>query len=348
MIAALFTGLVERGVDVETNVAARELVCVNGSAVGVEVAGLHGPESIGARCGVVLACGGFEWNDEMVNGFIGERIRPLSPPYNEGDGHRMAMKAGARLANMRYHWGQPALQDPTKEFEGKPFVEMASSRGAAGTLIVNRHGVRIANEALAYHDLARSFGDYDTRTTSFPNDPPVWMIFDERVKRSTYILPSLPPGEPLPDWIAHAATLAALAVRIGVDPEALHQTVARYNAFCRQLCDGEFGRGTAWYEAFKSGGPTPERSLRSLEQAPYYAVELHNGTLGTNGGPMIDENARVLGYDGRVVDGLYAAGNAAAGIFGPAYPGAGATLGPASTFGYLAGRHVANAVPRVV
>ena len=88
--------------------------------------------------------------------------------------------------------------------------------------------------------------------------------------------------------------------------------------------------------------------MRAVGQAPFYAIPLVNGALGTNGGMVIDAHARVRSMRGGVVPGLYAAGNASASVFGPAYPGGGATIGPALTFGYLAGRHAAAQPARAI
>ena len=130
---------------------------------------------------------------------------------------------------------------------------------------------------------------------------------------------------------------------IGVDPDTLEATVARWNEQVAAGEDPDFHRGTVRFESHMSGSfPTPERTLGSIETAPFYAMPLYDGTLGTNGGPRIDEHARVLRHDGSPIPGLYAAGNASASVFGPAYPGGGATIGPALTFGYLAGRHAAS------
>ena len=115
LVASLFKGLIDRGVDVKTGTAAQELVVVDGEVIGLRTRGAG--ELIGAR-GVVLACGGFEWNEEMVRAFIGQELMPMSPPHNEGDGHRMAMEAGAELGNMTSFWGQPAILEPDVEFEG--------------------------------------------------------------------------------------------------------------------------------------------------------------------------------------------------------------------------------------
>lgn len=153
---------------------------------------------------------------------------------------------------------------------------------------------------------------------------------------------SMVPGGAIPEWVESAPTLRELAGRIAIDPDALERTVSRFNLLASEGEDLDFHRGTVWWEAFMSGGPSAEKCLGPLDAAPFYAVRIYDGALGTQGGPLTDRHARVLRYRGGVVDGLYAAGNASASVFGPAYPGGGATIGPALTFGYLAGQHVAT------
>jgi 3-oxosteroid 1-dehydrogenase len=281
----------------------------------------------------------------MVRAFIGREVFPLSPPHNEGDGHRMAMEAGAALANMTSFWGQPALLDPEVEFEGEALYQMGSSRSAKGVILVNRTGKRFVNEGVTYQDFPKALGAYDPVALDYPTEN-VWMIFDQSTKDRTVILPSILPGTPAPEWMAHAPTIRALAEAIGLDADALEATVARWNEQVAAGDDPDFHRGTVRFEAHMSGSfPTPAGSMGTIADAPFYAMPLYDGTLGTNGGPRIDEHARVLRPDGAPIPGLYAAGNASASVFGPAYPGGGATIGPALTFGYLAGRHAASRAP---
>ncbi len=378
MVAALFKGLLDRAVEVVTGAPARQLVVVDGAVVGVEAVdgavlaveplagggsvgpggsgGLAGggseagrPLLVGARRGVVLACGGFEWNEAMVEAFIGAAIEPLSPPHNTGDGHLMAMEAGAELANMTSHWGQPAILEPGVSFEGRPMLQMGSLRSVPGVIVVNKHGRRFVNEGVTYQDYPKVLAAFDPVALDYPNEAPHWMVFDQRVKDTAMVLPSVLPGSPAPGWIPRAGDIAGLARCIGVEPAALEATVARWNQLVAAGEDTDFQRGTTAFEAQMTGHlPTPGTSLAAIEKPPFYAVQLRNGTLGTNGGPRIDANGRVRRARGGVVPGLYAAGNAAASVFGPAYPGGGATLGPALTFGYLAGRHVAARPARPV
>ncbi len=345
LVAALYRGLLDRQVPVEPATPVDELVVEDGVVTGLRTRPLDGPSQlIGARRGVVLACGGFEWNRTMVQAFIGEPIVPMSPPHNEGDGHRMALEAGALLGNMTSYWGQPAIHDPAVEFEGRPMIQMGGSRAFPGIIVVNRAGRRFVNEASSYQDFPRVVDAFDPLTVDYANQDH-WMVFDQRVKDQATILPSLPPGSPAPAWIARGDTLRDLAAAAGIDPDGLEAGVARWNAQVAAGRDDDFGRGTLWFEAYMTGGPDPQACLQPVATGPFYAVKMVHGALGTNGGARIDADGRVLHMRGGVIDGLYAAGNASANVLGSSYPGGGATLGPALTFGVLAGRHAGARTP---
>jgi len=349
LVASLYKGLVDRGVEVLTATAADELVMSGGEVTGVVCRTAGGAVALGARRGVVLASGGFEWNDAMVQAFIGTSLLPLGPPSNEGDGLRMAMEAGARLANMSSFWGQPAVLEPGFVYDGREIPQMASFRSTPGVIVVNRYGRRFVNEAATYQDFPKVLGAFDPSTVDYPNQGHHWAVFDQGVKDRAFVLPSVPPGQPAPDWVLRADSIRELAGEIDVDPGELEATVARWNANVAAGEDPDFRRGTLRFETHMSGvGPSPAQVLAPVEQPPFYAVELRNGTIGTNGGVLVDRDGRVRAYRDAVIPGLYAAGNAAASVFGPAYPGGGATLGPAMTFGYLAGKHVSGRERRVV
>lgn len=346
MVSALYRGLVDRGVEVRTSTPVIDLVGRRDDVLGVtaeRTGDMRRTTRIAATQGVVLASGGFEWSKELVRDFIGAPLDPLSPPGNDGDGLRMGMAAGARIANMTSFWGQPAVLEPGFEYEGREMVQMASFRSSPGVIVVNRHGRRFVNEGATYQDFPKVLQHFDPVAVDYPNQPPIWAVWDQRTKDRTVILPSVLPGRPAPEWIAQAGNIRELARKISVDPEQLERTVGRWNKQVAEGSDSDFQRGTLRFETHMSGhGPTPAHVLAPVEVPPFYAVELRNGTIGTNGGLVIDGNGRVRSYTGTSIHGLYAAGNVAASIFGPAYPGGGATLGPALTFGYLAGRDVAE------
>ncbi|MDE3207100.1 MAG: FAD-binding protein [Acidobacteriota bacterium] len=340
LIARLFKGLLERGVEVLLESPARSLVIgAQGEVTGVRAERDGRPWIVGARKGVVLACGGFEWNPELVKAHIGYDVKPLSPPNNVGDGLTMATQAGARLANLDSYWGTPAMFDPEITRDGEMVPQFEWGRGAPSSIVVNRKGRRFANEALPYNDFPKAFGQYDPQTVEFPNQGPGFLIFDATVRTSQRIL-SMFPGQPDPDWVACADSIGDLAERIGVDRASLEATVDRYNDHARRGEDPDFRR-------HEVGLMAPGR-VAPIEQPPFYAVEIHPGALGTNGGPQIDRDGRVRRSGGGVVEGLYAAGNTAANVFGWAYPSGGGTIGNGMVFGFRAGRHAAAQPSRTV
>ncbi|MBO0732428.1 MAG: FAD-dependent oxidoreductase [Acidimicrobiaceae bacterium] len=329
LIARLFKGLLERGVETRLETPVRSLVTNDdGAVVGVVAPSLR----VGARKGVVLACGGFEWNPELVRAHIGYDVQPLSPPNNVGDGLRMAAQAGAQLANLGSYWGTPVMFDPDITRDGRLVPQFEWGRGAPASIVVNRKGQRFANEALPYNDFPKAFGVYDPDAVEFPNAGPGYLIFDRSVRDTQRIL-SMLPGQPDPQWVVKAATIGELADRIGIDPVTLEATVERYNGQAAQGEDVDFHR-------HKVGLMAPGQ-VAPIKEPPFYAVEIYPGALGTNGGPQIDRHGQVRKLGGGVVSGLYAAGNTAANAFGWAYPSGGGTLGNGIVFGYLAGRHVA-------
>jgi len=332
LIGALMKGLLDRGVDTWIETRARELVIRDGAVIGLRCERNGEPLRVGARRGVVLACGGFEWNRDLVRAHIGYDLYPVSPPNNVGDGLRLAMQAGAELANMGSYWGTGAMIDPTLLRDGAPYPQFDAARGAPGSLIVNQHGRRFVNEAVPYNDFPRAFATFDPVRVAFANPAPAWQIFDHRLKESMPIL-SMQPGAPAPAWVPQAPGIRELAARIGVDPEALDATVRRFNEHAARGEDPDFRRHEIGLQ--RAVAPRP------LDTPPFYALAIYPGTLGTNGGPKIDADARVVRPGGGAVPGLYAAGNTAANAFGWAYPSGGGTLANAMTFGYRAGRHAA-------
>jgi succinate dehydrogenase/fumarate reductase flavoprotein subunit len=336
LIGALFRGLLDRGAEAWLGTRVRELVIVDASAIGVRCEQGGRSLRVGARQGVVLAAGGFEWSPELVRAHIGYALHPLSPPHNTGEGLLLALQAGAELANMGSYWGTGVMYDPTVVQDGRPIAQFDQARGLPGTLIVNSHGKRFVNEAVPYNDFPRAFGSFDPVRVDFANHSPAWQVFDQRLKDAMPIL-SLEPGKPAPEWVAQAPTLRGLGARIGVDPAALEASVARFNEHAARGEDPDFRRHEIGFQRVVPPRP--------LDTPPYYALPIYPGTLGTNGGPRIDADGRVARSGGGAIPGLYAAGNTAANAFGWAYPSGGGTLGNGMTFGFRAGRHAA-AQPR--
>lgn len=350
LAGSLFKAVLDRGIETRLQTAGRELISNdNGDIVGIRAEYEGEDQFIGARKGVVIATGGFEWNKELVRSFLkGEITHPLSPPGNDGDGLIMAMEAGAALRNMTEAWWSPAFVDPTMEYEGHVFNQIDSqARTMANSMIVNKLGKRFVNEGSSYMDLPKSFYSYDQNTQTWPNEPPVWFIFDQRLKDRTLIV-TMAPGEPAPDWVDQADSVRELAEKIDIDPDALETSVNRFNENAKKHEDPDFNRGSLHYEHFTTGFGGIENKIGSIEEGPFYALPIYYGALGTNGGPRINEHAQVINLRGEVIKGLYSAGNAAMSIFGPSYPSAGATIGPALTFGYLSGIHVGKVESKAI
>jgi len=258
----------------------------------------------------------------------------------------MAMEAGAALGNMSEAWWYPTMQDPTFEYEDRVMNQLGGGRMGPNSIIVNGKAKRFVHEGTTYNDLPKSFFEYDPVNVEWPNEKNNWMIFDQQLKDSQMII-TMMPGEDAPDWVDKADSIKELAEKIGLDPETLEETVNRWNAQCEAGEDTDFHRGTTFFEGLYQGGGSIECNLGKIEKGPFYAVPVYFGALGTNGGPRINENGQVLSLRGKTINGLYAAGNAAMGIFGQSYLSAGGTIGPAITFGYLAGLAVGQVKNKV-
>lgn len=338
LIASLVKGCLDRDIEIITETPGKELVLNDdGDVIGL-VAEQNGEKLyIGTSNGVVLASGGYEWNKELIKTFLkGEITHPLSPGGNEGDGLIMAMEAGAALGNMSEAWWYPAMQDPTLEYEDRVLNQTGGGRSGPNSIIVNSKAKRFTNEGTTYNDMPRAFYTYDPVNVDWPNEKDNWMVFDQQLKDSQMII-TMMPGEEAPEWVPQAESIKELAEKIGLDPAALEETVNRWNAQCEAGEDTDFQRGTTFFEGLYVGGGSVEANLGKIEKAPFYAVPVYRGALGTNGGPRINENGQVISLRGKPINGLYAAGNAAMAVLGPVYPSAGGTIGPALTFGYLAG-----------
>jgi succinate dehydrogenase/fumarate reductase flavoprotein subunit len=340
----LLKALLEREVAPRVEHPVRELVVEEGRVAGVRAEHAGAETFLRARRGVILASGGFEWSKELTAQFLGGVLtHPNSPPTNEGDGLRMAMSVGADLANMSEAWWCPSLVIPGEEYDGKQLHRGDFAiRSMPHSLIVNRRGRRFVNEAQNYNDLMKAFFAFEPNAYERPNLP-AWLVFDHAYVEK-YALMTVMPGQPVPEWVTRAETLEELAKLIGVDPRGLAQTVERFNGFAVEGKDPEHGRGESLYDHFY-GDPdhAPNPNLGTLTKKPFYALQVHPGAIGTKGGARVNGDAQVLRVDGTPIPGLYAAGNVMAGVTGAGYPGAGATIAAAMTFGWLAGRHASTA-----
>jgi 3-oxosteroid 1-dehydrogenase len=318
------------------------------AAAGARVSGVRvlrdgQPAVIAARRGVVLAAGGFERNAAMRSRY---QRAPAGTDWttgaagNTGDAIAAGQAAGAAVDLMDDAWWGPAIP-----LTGGPYFCLAE-RSLPGCLLVNDAGQRFVNESAPYVDAVHAMYDGDGDGRPFV---PAWLITDQRY-RDTYVFAGLAPRRPLPRrWYAAGAVfrddgLAGLAEQAAIDPAGLAATVARFNELAGSGRDTDFGRGDSAYDRYY-GDPRirPNPCLAALRRPPFYAVKIVPGDLGTKGGLRTDERARVLRPDGTAIGGLYAAGNTSAAVMGHSYAGAGATIGPAMTFGYIAALDLAGA-----
>lgn len=343
LAAGLRAGLASAGVPVWLDTPLTGLLISGGTVTGVQATRDGDPVTIRARRGVLLATGGFERNAAMRAEYQRQPIGTdwtVGSPGNTGDGIVAGQRAGGALDLMDDAWWGPSIP-----LTGGPFFCL-SERSLPGCILVNAAGQRFVNEAAPYVDAVHAM--YDRHTDDKPHIP-AWLIIDQRY-RNSYVFAGLPPRKPLPRrWYAagtvyRAGTLGDLAGQIGISADGLTETVERFNGFARSGKDEDFGRGDSAYDRYY-GDPRcrPNPNLAPLAQPPFYAIKIVPGDLGTKGGLRTDERARVLRQDGSPIPGLYAAGNASAAVMGHSYAGAGATIGPAMTFGYIAALEMAAA-----
>ncbi len=351
LIGRLLKACLDRDIELLLETSARELVNTEGRVTGVRVTKDGVDQTINAKRGVVLATGGFEWDEALKTTFMrGPLTAPASPPTNTGDGLKMALSAGAGLGNMTSAWWIPTLSMSGHKWpeNGAPQKEVQRSlpvlieRTLPHSLMVNRQGKRFCNEANNYSALAGAFQSFDPATYDYHNLPAYLIMDSQYVGR--YPIASVMPGDPLPDWIIQGADLPSLASTLGVDAEELEATVSTFNTHAADAKDPDFGRGESAYDRFYGDRSRPgaAATLGPVEVGPFYAVEINMGALGTNGGAKTNGTAQVLDVHGKVIPGLYGAGNVISNPTGSVYAGAGGTLGPTLTFGYIAGKSAAQ------
>jgi 3-oxosteroid 1-dehydrogenase len=344
-----------RGAELRLATALDELIVdKSGAVTGVKLSNMGRSYAIAARHGVILAAGGFEWNQQLRDRFypVPGLIRHSSTPEdgNRGEALIAAEKIGASTEHTEQGWWIPTTNFPSPGSNNFHETHQAAfDVGRPWSVCVNRNGVRFVNEATGYDSFGQAMVDDHQKTQA---NMPCWLIFDAKFRAKFSaggLMPTAHTSERrVPsDWWDHyvfrAPSIDALAKKIDVPSGALGDTVAKINAYSKTGVDPDFGRGGNIYDQF-FGDPTvgPNPNLGPLDTAPYYAVPINNGDLGTKGGVRCDARARVLDGTGQPIPNLYAAGNNAGSPFGDCYPGAGATIGPAMTFGFIAANDIAE------
>lgn len=331
LVVGLLRGCLQNGCTIWTDAPAGRLIVDGGRVAGVALEHGREPVEVHARNGVVLASGGFEWNEQMMaEHFPGPVEWTGSPSTNTGDGQRMAAAVGARLDRMDQAliFGTTAVP-----YEGQVRGAPAGDYYLPHSMIVNRHGRRFVNEKEMNIGLA--FDERDSETGE-PLHQPAWRIYDSQFA-SKYAM-ALPKTNDFAACVSDR-TLQGLARQISVDPAGLEETAARFSRFARAGLDEDFGRGDSFWDKYRMTDPSnePNPTLGTIEMPPFYAYPFKASVLGTKGGARTNARAQVVDQQGEVIPGLYAAGNVMANPFGSKAVGAGTTLGPCLTWGYICG-----------
>jgi 3-oxosteroid 1-dehydrogenase len=332
----------DAGVDIRTNAPVTGLLLEQDAVTGVLAQRDGKPWRVRAELGVLVNSGGFALNREMR-----ERYQPgTSPDWSnspEGDTGEMIeemLRLGAAPAQMEEFVGYQATLPPGRE-QGKMIPGAQGMTASPHAILVDGTGVRYMNEGGSYMAYCQGILARNKQVPAIPS----WAVFDSQYINK-YMLAGTMPGTEKPQrwydegYLKKADTVEDLARQIDVDPQTLGSTVARFNGFVANNRDEDFHRGDRAYDNWL-GDPLhrPSQTLGSIEQAPFYAIPVVPGDVGTFGGVLTDEHARVVRENGAVIAGLYATGVATGSVMGRFYPGAGASIGPGFTFGYIAARH---------
>ena len=331
------------GVDVRTSMPVTELLTAEGRVVGVRAGGNGGSLTFSSKLGVLVDAGGFARNQGLRDRYLPGTKTDWSNTVESdtGDLLEMMMTLGADTEGLGLLLGYQSMIPPGKEDDMiKPG---AQKQGAAPhSIVVDQTGVRYLNEGGSYVAFVKNMMD---RNAENPGSAlPSWIIMDAQAAKK-YGIAGVKKKATLQKWVESgylktADSPRALAEALNMDPATLSSTIERFNGMVEKQCDDDFARGKRAYDQWL-GDPynAPNASLGKLEVGPFYAVPVLPGDVSTLGGVVTDVHARVLTSDGEVIPGLYATGVAAASPFGQVYPGAGASIGPAYTFGYVAAGH---------
>lgn len=345
LTAGLFAGVLKAGVPIWTDTSLVRLLGTGDAVTGAVLNHDGGEIAITANRGVVLAAGGFDHSMEMRWKFQSESLGAnlsLGTKANTGDAIRVAQEFGADTALMDQAWWFPAVAP----LPGKAPAVMLAERSLPGSLIVNQHGQRFANESADYMSFGQRLLELENAGNGVES---MWIVFDQQYRNSYVFAAELFPRMAIPEsWYAagiavRADSLAELGMKMAVPADEFSATMRRFNENAFAGEDPDFGRGRGAYDRYY-GDPTvtPNPNLRPLQKGPFYAVKMVLSDLGTCGGLRADERARVLREDGTAIHGLYAIGNTAANAFGATYPGAGATIAQGLVYGYLAAKDAAG------
>jgi 3-oxosteroid 1-dehydrogenase len=341
LVGRLRLTMMKKNIPLWLNSPMISLIYENGKVLGALVEHEKKLVEVRASKGVLLAAGGFERNQELRDRYMEKPIDAkwtAGSPGNSGDCIQAGLSVGAGVDLMEDAWWMPS-----SILRGEPFVHVPDRAYPSG-IMVDMAGKRFMNESSPYTEAVHAM--YAHKVDGKPTVP-AWFIMDQQM-RSKYLWGNMMPGAKFPQdlyesgYVTSANSIPELAEKVKLPAEALEETVKRFNQFARNGNDEDFHRGDSAYDHYY-GDPAhkPNPNLGTVEKAPFYAIRIYPGDIGTKGGLLTDEQARVLGKDGTVIEGLFATGNTTASVMGNSYPGPGATIGPSMTFGYVAAKMVA-------
>ena len=349
LVASLRRSLMDRNVPLWLNSDFQDVLVEQGRVSGIKVLTGGKVLELTARRGVIFGSGGFEQNQTLREKFLPQpthtRWSATPPGNNTGAALEAGLNLGAATALMNWAWWAPTIAVPGEEKPRGVFAE----RAFPGAIVVNSLGQRFVNEAAPYLEFVDAM--YQDNRKSAGRSVPAWVIFDGHF-RFHYAMGPLMPAQVVPDtrlrkeWLNtvywKADSLQALAAQIDVDAAGLESTVHKVNQYAHTGVDLDFARGGNVFDRYYGDSNIkPNPCLAPLRKGPYYAMRLDAGDIGTKGGLLTNQHAQVVREDGQPIPGLYAIGNCSASVMGTSYPGAGGTLGPAMTFGYIAALHLA-------
>ena len=339
----MFQATLKAGVEFRTDAAVTELIVENGVTKGVVAMIDSKPRRFGTRLGVLVNAGGFAHNQKMRDEYQPGTSAKWTNTV-EGDTGEMIlemMRHGAAIAQMEEMVGNQMSIPPGMENDAiKPVVQGVTA--APHAILVDQTGVRYMNEAGSYMTYCQGMLARNKTVPAVPS----WAIMDSQYMKNYGFITPFPSAKKPQEWydsgfLKKADTIEELAGLLNVDATTLRGTADRFNGFVEKNHDDDFNRGDRAYDRWL-GDIYHEKnaSLGSISEGPFYAAPVVPGDVGTYGGVVTDEKARVMRDNGTVIEGLYATGVSTASVMGRAYAGAGASVGPSFVWGYVTAKHV--------
>lgn len=347
LVASLRQSVSDRKIPLWRNTEFTDFVINDNKVTGIKVMRDGKELTLNARHGVVMASGGFEQNQRLREQYLPAPSQQSWSATPAGGNTGAALEAGQKLGAatdlLDWCWWAPTINVPKETSARGLFAE----RAFPGAIVVDGLGKRFFNEAAPYLEFGDAMYQNHHKTG---NSIPAWVVFDSHF-RFEYAMGPLMPGKIMPDsrapkaWLNSvywkADTLDELSSKINVEAAGLADTVEKINHYAQTGIDEDFQRGGNVFDRYYGDSNVkPNPCLAAIKKGPYYAMKINPGDIGTKGGLLTNDFGQVVRPSGEPIAGLYAIGNCSASVMGTSYPGAGSTIGPAMTFGYIAANHI--------